>query len=245
MKTRLSAIVVACSLLAARATAQDTPRLTDPAARAHLDRGLEAYAARDYETAIDELSSAYEREANRDVLFAWAQAERLSGDCPSAIGLYRRYLEAQPSDREAEQARAHLARCEHALSTRPPNGEPGERPPRATTEGGRGASSLATVRAEPARRRSSSPAWYTDWLGDALAVTGLVAAGAGTWLLVDANDAGQDARDPPTYDALSSDLDRFDRGRLIGIVLLSAGAALLVTAVIRYLTLPAEGEPSR
>jgi tetratricopeptide (TPR) repeat protein len=95
------------------------PHLSDEAAR-HFRRGLAAYDAARYEDAIAEFHAAYDVEPRRELLFSWAQAERLSGDCTSAIALYRRFLAAQPPPREADHAASQLARCEAALATQPP-----------------------------------------------------------------------------------------------------------------------------
>jgi hypothetical protein len=80
-------------------------------AKVHLDRGLRLYDAKQFAAAAAEFETTYGLDPHRDVLYVWAQALRLAGHCPSAIGLYQRFLEAAPPKREADRARANLARC--------------------------------------------------------------------------------------------------------------------------------------
>jgi tetratricopeptide (TPR) repeat protein len=87
----------------------------DPAARAAFERGIEHYSSRHYEAAIAQFQQAYRLEPRRKILFAWAQAERLRGNCQAAVELYRRFLAAAPDADEAARARDHLGRCEAVL----------------------------------------------------------------------------------------------------------------------------------
>ncbi len=80
-------------------------------AKVHLDRGLRLYEAKQFAAAAAEFETTYGLDAHRDVLYVWAQALRLAGRCPSAIGLYQRFLDAAPPRREADRARTNLARC--------------------------------------------------------------------------------------------------------------------------------------
>ena len=90
----------------------------DPEAKVHLDRAVAHYAAKAYDAAIVEFRASYAIEPRRELLFAWAQAERLRGNCAAAVPLYRKVLDGQPSQQQAEIARAHLDRC-RALLPRP------------------------------------------------------------------------------------------------------------------------------
>src|ERR1043165_2668234 len=88
-------------------------------AKAHFDQGAVFFAAKDYEAAISAFEAGYALDPRPEILFAWAQAARLSGDCPSAIVLYERFLAGQPPARQARAARANRELCKQALATRP------------------------------------------------------------------------------------------------------------------------------
>ncbi len=107
---------MAVLLLVTPALAQ-TPDLAglDPKAEAHLRRGAAHYAAKEYEAAITEFRQGYAIEPTREFLFAWAQAERLRGNCRAAVPLYRKVLRAGPSRSQADVATFHLRRCEALL----------------------------------------------------------------------------------------------------------------------------------
>lgn len=73
----------------------------------------------DPEAAIARLAEAWRRERRPDALFAWAEAERQSGDCFSALVLYRRVLGDAPASPLALAARHGIQRCERALASQP------------------------------------------------------------------------------------------------------------------------------
>src|SRR5262245_14065091 len=110
----LSALLLAPLVARPRAArAQDgetTP--IKPEAKVRLARGLEYYKMKEFEAAIAEFEAAYAIDPRKEILFAQAQAERLSGDCASAAVLYRRFLGMDPPAVHAEAARASLEKCE-------------------------------------------------------------------------------------------------------------------------------------
>src|SRR5262245_38585026 len=80
----LALFVSALMLLAPRVHAADAAppdAPMSPDARAHYDRGLALYQAKDYAGAIREFEVGYAAEPRREFLFAEAQAKRLAGDC--------------------------------------------------------------------------------------------------------------------------------------------------------------------
>jgi hypothetical protein len=122
---RLSLRVVLALLLvpAAHAGGKEngaSPSGATASAAAHFQRGGAHYAARAFEAAILEFQAAYDLEPRREYLFAWAQAERLSGDCVSALVLYDRFLATHPPGRQEGAAQENRALCVEALATRPP-----------------------------------------------------------------------------------------------------------------------------
>ncbi|HZO14097.1 MAG TPA: hypothetical protein VFB62_12585 [Polyangiaceae bacterium] len=215
-------LVALAWLFSSVAAAADT---LAPAAQKHLNRGIAEYSARHYEAAIRHFRAAYDIDPKPEVLFAWAQAERLSGDCASAITLYRRFLEQNPAAEEEQQAAVHLARCERALATTPtPPPAPAPPPPR-----------RAPRPKTPSKPTESEP-WYADALGGVLFAGGIAAAGVGAGLLIVAQLKEGDADGAATYGQYDEQLTEVDRFRIGGAIALGTGAALLVAAVVRYAT---------
>lgn len=218
--TALVAVLVGALSTSSRAQAG-----RDLSANAHLKRGLDRYAARDYEGAIAEFKAGYEVEPRRDFLFALGQAERLSGDCRSAIIYYKRFLARTPNERQREAAWENLRRCRRALQS-----GPGERPP--------SAAQLVDDKppppapAKPKRRRLP---WYKDVAGGALLSAGAIALALGGGFLSSAGSAESRAGRATTYDQYARYMDMAGSRRSIGVATIAAGGALLAGAVYRYI----------
>jgi hypothetical protein len=119
-------LAVGIFLLAASPVRAELPRLESAEARAHLQKGLDLYRAKSYGEAAREIERAYTLEPRPELLYTWAQALRLGGDCTAAIPLYERFLATtRPAD-EAGRAGKNLARCREQL---PPAASPEPGPP--------------------------------------------------------------------------------------------------------------------
>ncbi|MCR9159853.1 MAG: hypothetical protein ACE37F_05850 [Nannocystaceae bacterium] len=99
---------VAASLCLPAAAVAAPQGLQDPDAIAHADAAAEAAAAKDYAAAIRHLKAAYAIEQEPLLLYAWAQAERLSGNYRASIPLYEAFLEQHPEGEVANKARVNL-----------------------------------------------------------------------------------------------------------------------------------------
>lgn len=219
--------------------AQTEPSLSADA-QGHLDRGLALYQDKEFEGAISEFKAGYLLEARRVFLFAWAQAERLSGDCQSAVVLYRKFLGEEPPEAQATAARANLSRCEGALATRPEDlGElPGAAPvveaapPAAFPPDG------SVTR--PARTNPSSMPWQKDALGTSLMAGGAVGLGIGAtfFLLSQKDQAAADSAE--NYGEYGTLIERAQDRRTLAYVLGASGAALAVGGVVHYVWLKRE-----
>jgi tetratricopeptide (TPR) repeat protein len=212
---RAAAVVVVAALAAVMGSAgRVAPALADddqalsPGARAHLDRGLAEYDAKNFRGAAVEFQAAYAIDPRREILYVWAQAERLAGDCEQATILYRKFLALGPPPAEASRARARLAECAAAVQHTPA-------PP---------ARHLVARRSPP-----SAPPWYRDGVGAAFLLGGLVIAGAGGVLA--ATGRGEpDARDYAAYDRAAAGADR---RWWIGVAGLAAGGLLAAAGTVR------------
>lgn len=200
--------------LATTAWCRDAP--AEPA-RARADdevRRANALAAeRRYEEAIAAIEGAYGLDPRPELLFAWAQLERLSGDCGSAIVLYDRFLATNPRPEQKEATLLSRERCQRALANAPAPPAPVPAPPPPPT----------LLSPKP---RSSGPSVWSQrlLLGGAAAL-----AVAGTVAFFLAERDLDDARSPATYDGYLDDVEDARRKRVVGA--LCAGGALSLAIV--------------
>ena len=219
------AALALAAITATAGTARGQGRAMAPGARAHLERGLSAYADHKWNQAIEELRAGYQIDPHPDFLFPWAQATRLSGDCAGALPLYRRALAEAASAEDRADIERLIAGCEAKVEREPPPAPEPRPAPR---------SSRVEVHAHASAEPGSPPPWYTDGLGGGLAIGGAVGLAAGTAFLVAADRAEANADSAATLDDFVAATDQADQRRLIGAVALGAGAGLAALAVFRY-----------
>ena len=206
-------IIVVLAFLPGRAAADD--------AKTHVDAGVKAYSANDYETASREFELAYSLEPAPKVLFAWAQARRLGGHCTAALGLYRRYLATKLTDEQIAAATTGITLCEQTQPVQAPAPPPDQPPP---------APQLIAPRSEQPRR------WYNDKLGGALTIGGVAVTSVGITYLVLSNRSKAAADRAPVRDDFIELLDESTTRRRIGVIALAAGSAIVIGGIIRYVT---------
>ncbi len=191
-----------------RASADEAMR---PDAKARYDAGMTLYRAHDYIAAVREFQAAYGLDPRREILFAQAQATRLSGDCGAALPLYERFLATKPPPQQVEATRIAVTRCAEVPRAPEPLAVMAPLPP-------------------PAKSR-----WYHDRLGGVLVGAGLAAIAAGTGLLMSAATLDRDARRSQHLDDYGAARAKaVDRQRL-GVATTVAGALLVVGGTGRYL----------
>ena len=186
-----------------------------PDAQTHLDRGLRLYRAKSFKAAAREFEATYKLDPNRDVLYVWAQALRLGGDCAGAVTQYERFLAAAPPKRESELARMNMARC-----------QPGTVPGSAGETGATPAAPSASDPAAPGGATSTTPATPVAAPAPAPGVAPLAVPGPPGLVLEPVSSV------PPRR--LSS------RGTLINRLLLGAGAVAAVAGGAFYLSAHSE-----
>jgi hypothetical protein len=193
-------------------------------AEKHFNLALKRYQEENYRGAADSLAKAHGIEPRKDILFAWAQAERLAGDCVKATVLYHRLRKEELPDQDRLGVLEGLERC--------------------------GAFEEAEKAQEEADRKASegSP-WYSDWLGDTLLVSGIVGLGVGSsyWLI--SSSERDDAAAAFSYESHVVLEDNARKHRFISIAAFTAGGALITGAIVRYIMRddgsspgPAEGD---
>lgn len=207
-------LLVVCALLgvASRASAQSST-----AAKPHVDAGVTAYKAADYETALREFELAYGIDEDPMLLYAWAQAQRQGGHCDQAIEQYRRYIDSKPTDEQIAAANTGIALCKQTPALPPEKAPP---PP------------LDPVPQQP----SDSSPWYKDRLGGGLVIGGVASAAIGATFLVLSSRSADAASEAGSRAEFLDHLDDATLHRRIGIVGLGIGSGLAIAGIVRYVT---------
>jgi len=207
-----------CVILAAPS---DHPQfLADPAARAHFEEAQERFESRDYKGAAAALDAAYAIEPASDLLYPWAQAERLDGNCKRAIELYRRFLAAEPPAEHARLAEENIVACEELLARRRSE-EPGPAPQ--PTDAAQGIEAAADERP-----------WQRDVAGGILVGTGAAGLVAGTGLLIAALHGASSAGEAADVGDYEQRVDRATLQRNVSIGAFVVGGALALGGALRY-----------
>lgn len=191
-----------------------------PDTDAVIERAEAHFTAGEYDRASEAFAEAFALDPNPKYLYARAQAERLAGDCETALQLYNRFLDTRPPEEQAEPARINRARCEAVLERLPPP------PPEAPEQ----------VEPEPVAPLESAPAspWYRDPWGGSLIGAGTLVSAVGAGLLGSAIAGDRDAVDAPIEDDFIEEKHGAKVRHRTGIALLSIGGALLVGGSIRW-----------
>jgi hypothetical protein len=206
------------------------PARADVTAKERLDSGLRHFAAKEYDAAIADFKAGYALEPRADFLYAWAQAERLRGDCRAATPLYQRYLASGVTAEQAKVAADNLARCHKLVGEEPAAPPP---PPPVVVPAPPPPPPLATP--APPAPPPPAPPWYTDTVGDVLLGSGLLAVGVGAVLFATSASAASDAPSAASYGAYADALDGARTQRTAAIVAVGAGGGLIVAGIVHML----------
>ena len=218
-------VAVWCFALSPAAWAQD-----DDEARRLFDTGLEAFKDKDYPAAIAALSRSYKLDPEPSTLFAWAQAERLNGNCEKAVPLYRKFLATNPKLDQSQLVRENLALCEQELAgddagepakKKKPGKRVKEPSPDLAAGGGSGARSDVVVRSGK-----------TPVLPISLMVVGAAGLGTSTGLFI-ASRASRDGADAAErFEDFERLNDRADGQQVLGVVVGVTGLGLMVGGAV-------------
>ena len=206
----------------------------------YLIEGLKHFETKRYEDAIQLFQTGYELDPKPEFLFALGQAERLSGDCRSAIVYYRDFQSSKASVEAKKAAKEQENKCTKALGSNPTIAKTSKVIPKNQLD--------LSSRPQAPKQKNTFPnqdtqpksvkrkAWYTDWAGDALLGAG-VAAGVGSFILFRQSnsqiDKANNALNYQNYESSANDA-RFTRNLSYGAAAL--GAVFLTGAVWRYKT---------
>lgn len=200
-------------------------------ARARFDRGAALVAERRYDEAAREFQGAYQLDPRKQSLFAWAQVERLRGQCRRAIELYRQFLASGGlTASQQEAAQLNIRRCEREGNGKA--GPPGEaRPPEgAAPVAARPDVAAAAPPSAPVRSRGAV-ILAASLLGGAVAAAGT----AGTFYYLSLRDEG-DAQEAEVFDAYEAAMSRARSRQRVAAALLGGGVVLGVGALLQWVT---------
>lgn len=202
----------------------NAPSLASSAAQQRYDEGLAAYSDRRYDEAIAAFAAAHALEERADILFAWAQATRLAGQCDKSLALFQRFLLTNPSATQVEAAHIAMKRCEPA---RPQRSDVSAAPRRPST-----APAVATV-----PPRAQAPSLSRDAVGGALVSVGMFTTVAGAALLLSAYEKAGAGRSPESYQAYDERHAAAEGRFRWGVGLLVGGGAMLLGGGARFASL--------
>jgi len=203
----------------------------EPAAR----EAAELTHARRYAEAAEAYGRAFEETGESVHLYSQAMSLRRAGSCPEAIGVFEGFVAQEPPESDVEAARVQIAECQALIAraapepvVRPePEPVPAAPPPTAPTQDGSGRAS-----------------WARDPWGGVLVAVGGVAAVTGGGLLIVSNGStgGPEAETERAHAQREADVRNTSTA---GLVLLGAGAAILVGGIVRYSVLARRGRTGR
>ncbi|HEX4462092.1 MAG TPA: tetratricopeptide repeat protein [Polyangia bacterium] len=241
----LARILVALVAFASVARAQPTHTM-QPAARAHLQRGLKLYEQQHYDDAIAELREGLAVDPQPDILYALGQAERKKGNCARAIEYYQSCLALVKDPAAAAAIKVQIERCQvkagdaakqQSFEVEPWPSDSPARQAAPTPETPTLTTTTASTATPPPSPTSSTPstspsrAWSRDPLAAsavAIGLGGIIAGGVMVGLAKSRLDVASDS-----YQQYS-DARGWPGVWAGGIVSLSLGGALVVVGVARY-----------
>lgn len=221
----MKAILVAASLALVPVAHANNPQKE---AKALVAKAMKAHEAGDFPTALMNLQAAYEKDPQPELLYAIAQVHAKLLQCKEAIHYYEQFLATNPSEAAAKDTLEAIDVCKAQLPPDPPPPPPPEsvKPP------------------PPPPPPPPSLPWYRDAIGAGLVGGGLIAAGAGVFVYVSARkdlDDAEAATDHAVYEDL---VDGARSKRMLSVVLMGGGAALVAYGVTRIVTKePTESQP--
>lgn len=225
-RANYQALIVLLTALSATATA--APK--QPAAKAAFDEGVRAFGSKDYAAAAAALKASFALEDDTDTMFAWAQAERLSGNCEDAKVLFERLLERKLPEANANAVRAAMEDCTPPEPVEPPDPTPVEPPPPVVQP------------PEPQQPVDTPRAWFLDPVGGALTVAGVAGIGVGIGFFVSARSADQAKDSAMTYGEFAKHRDKAEQNGTIAVIAGGAGLVLLGAGIAWYATRDASTE---
>ena len=211
-------------------TTTSPPPTTPDEAREHYERGLAKYNLAEFDAAIVEFKQSYELSKAPRLLFNIAQAYRLKKDYESALYFYNTYLRADPNPPNFDDVDSKIAEMKRAIDDQ------------------RKAAAAAKAKVTPPPLPPPPPPIDRRPSKRALKIGGITVAAIGVAsCAVGAGMLGLSASDSNTLHRVATSgmpwtpadqaiFNEGDRAQLAGIVLLSAGGALVIAGGVTLIT---------
>ena len=229
------------------AMALAAPLLTESVAEASPSEdyaeGLRLYSNKEFAAAAEALARSYKSKEDQNTLFAWAQAERLQGNCEASGKLFSEFIAKGANKKQSRAAFELMQDCVERQpktvdkpDTAPTEVDPVTEPKVEPLLGADNStqdklSGPMAVTAGPSAQHSP---WYTDWVGVSLLGSGTVALLAGGITFKLALDAEADAEGKgQTHFVTQKDLAIDRRYRAVAATV--TGGVLLSGGIIYYL----------
>lgn len=225
------ALAVGLAPLPARAVAPQQV-LHNEAAREHFAAAKDAFDRDAYAAAIPELKAAYAIEPNPMLLYSWAQAERLNGDCKRAIELYGRFIDTEPNEASRQLAEVNILECKAELGSGPPPPPPPSNADDLPDDTGKPVAEEGAEDADDAGDEAPK-SWKRDWVGWTLTGIGVATAGAGGVVFALGRRQATESPDASTEAAYLAEADGARRKQQVGGIVAAVGGAFLVAGIIR------------
>ena len=205
--------------------------------------GIAATALQDWPLAIQEYRAAYGAEQRAEYLFGLGQAQRQNGEFAAAITSFKAYKRMESvSAQQATAAELLITKCEaellkeEAAALAKKNAQAAPQAPAPAPVAPAAPAQAARPSPSADERPKGPKAFYEDFLGDALFVGGLGAAGAGAFLLFSGNSDMKNSSSLPTEGAAQAAADSAHSKQVMGAVLLPVGCVLLGAAIWRWVS---------
>lgn len=225
MRRFLSSIALVVGLVG---PARAQPRPLNEVAKAEMDRGLERLAARDFAAAITAFDAGYAIDPDPRFLYDKAQAQRLGGDCRSALDSYKAFLASDPPKAQAEVAQLNITRCEQVIAASHTTPIEVVEPKHEQVE------TVEPPRPVDVPKPPPSQPWWRDNVGLGLLGTGMISVGVSIGFVLSARaSADETATESNLQDWLSS-RDAWQRDQIVAGITAGVGAALLLGAGFRF-----------
>lgn len=200
----------------------------DGASTCAVERSYWHFGCKRYSVAADGFADLYTADPRPEFLYNAANARRLSGDCWTALALYKAFLDLGPPSDQVDVAQENITRCQGQIALARKQADDVRPPPPVVRE---------VHDDPPAPAPPPRPRWPRDPAGAALVGVGAAIAATGIGLV--AGGAWHRGRAGAAMD----DVHYGDRMRTslaltrAGIPVLGAGASLLVAGIVRWAVL--------
>ena len=209
-------------------------------AKEHFAEGLRHYAEKNFEQAAIELEKSYKISSEQQTLFAWAQAERLSGNCAKSRKLFTQYVAGDVTAQQSEAAFKLMKECEERAQPveepQPTEPDPTPTEPVSVTQ--------PPIEVQAQSSASHATPWYRDAVGISLLSGGAIGLIVGGFSYSSALSIESDAeKEGVTYESFLDSKSKAESRRGIAVGASVVGGLALTAGIAYILIGPSEESP--